>query len=216
MKTIISFRNEQKLQLPSEFQNDDVRYPEEMVEYFLTQFTAPGDVVLDPFMGYGTTLRVAERMNRLGYGIEYDERRCRYVQATLHHPERALRGDSTKLNQIELPPADFSITSPPYMGQHHTENPFTSYTTEEGGYNQYLSDIGNIYAQLNGKLKPGARAVVEVSNLKHEDGPLTMLAWDIAREIVKVMNFEGEVVIAWDGGYGYGYDHSYALIFSRR
>ena len=29
-----------------------------------------GDVVLDPFVGSGTTLLVAERMNRVGVGID--------------------------------------------------------------------------------------------------------------------------------------------------
>jgi hypothetical protein len=30
-----------------------------------------------------------------------------------------------------------------------------------------------------------------------------------------VLTFEGEIIIAWEHYYGYGYDHSYALIFSR-
>lgn len=34
--------------------------------------TAPGDVVLDPFLGSGTTVLAAERTRRRGYGIELD------------------------------------------------------------------------------------------------------------------------------------------------
>ncbi len=54
--------------------------------------------------------------------------------------------------------------------------------------------------------------VIEVANLK---GPLgvTTLAWDIAAVVGQVLTFEGEIVIAWELGYGYGYDHSYCLIF---
>jgi hypothetical protein len=53
---------------------------------------------------------------------------------------------------------------------------------------------------------------LEVANLKSEK-QVTTLAWDVGREISKVLRFEGEVVVCWDK-YGYGYDHSYCLVFS--
>ena len=39
----------------------------------LESFTSPGDTVLDPFLGSGTTLKVARGMGRLGVGIELNE-----------------------------------------------------------------------------------------------------------------------------------------------
>lgn len=215
MKTFLSLRNEHKSALPEEFRREDVRYAEELVEYFLQQYTNPGDTVLDPFLGFGTTLLVAERLNRIAFGVEYDESRWRYVQSILRNPERALHGDSTKLASLPLPEFDFSMTSPPYMGKDHTENPFTAYSTIGQGYGEYLETIGSIYQQIKAKLKPSGRAVIEVSNLKHQDGSLTTLAWDIAREVSKVLHFEGEVIATWDNGYAYGYDHSYCLVFSK-
>lgn len=45
-------------------------YPEELVALLLESFTDEGDTVLDPFLGSGTTLKVARAMKRCGIGIE--------------------------------------------------------------------------------------------------------------------------------------------------
>lgn len=45
-------------------------FPEELPKWFINLFTQPGDTVLDPFMGSGTTNVVAQRMDRHSIGIE--------------------------------------------------------------------------------------------------------------------------------------------------
>ena len=45
-------------------------YPEELVALLLETYTNPGDTVLDPFTGSGTTLKVARHMKRSGVGYE--------------------------------------------------------------------------------------------------------------------------------------------------
>ena len=115
-----------------------------------------------------------------------------------------------------MPDFNFSITSPPYINKDDdVENPFTAYTTDGDGYAGYLKDIRSIYKQMGQIMAKDAKVIVEVANLKSQNG-ITTLAWDIAKEISKVLYFEGEVVVTWDVyGYGYGYDHSYSLIFSQ-
>lgn len=45
-------------------------YPVGLPTWFIQLFTEPGDVVLDPFLGSGTTSVAAMRLNRQSYGIE--------------------------------------------------------------------------------------------------------------------------------------------------
>jgi site-specific DNA-methyltransferase (adenine-specific)/site-specific DNA-methyltransferase (cytosine-N4-specific) len=50
--------------------NHSAAFPESLPEWFIKLFTQEHDVVLDPFMGSGTTNFVAQRMKRNSIGIE--------------------------------------------------------------------------------------------------------------------------------------------------
>jgi site-specific DNA-methyltransferase (adenine-specific) len=50
--------------------------PVELIQELLSHVTAPGWIVLDPFMGSGTTLAAAKAMGRKAIGIERDPRNC--------------------------------------------------------------------------------------------------------------------------------------------
>ena len=49
-------------------------YPTPMIERIIKMTTHVGDVVLDPFLGSGTTLVAAQKLQRVGLGIELDEK----------------------------------------------------------------------------------------------------------------------------------------------
>ena len=134
-------------------------------------------------------------------------------------PAESKIGTVTRPRNISLPlrsrmprAFSFSMTSPPYMAKDDLSDPFTDYRAKGQGYSAYLREMRSIYGQLRQLMKPAATVVVEIANLKI-DGRVTTLAWDVAEEISTVLRFEGEVVVCWDK-YGYGYDHSYCLVYS--
>lgn len=57
--------------------------PLELYSRLIQAFTQPGDLVVDPFMGSGTTLRAAKDLGRKAVGIEIEERFCSSAAARL-------------------------------------------------------------------------------------------------------------------------------------
>jgi hypothetical protein len=214
VQTWLALPRGNKQVLPFRFSRDEhVRAADSLVEYSLDRFTTPGQVVFDPFAGYGTMLLIAEEMGRMGYGIEYSSSKASYVQGVIEHPERLIHGDSRRLSEYDLPPIDLCLTSPPYTNRLDAENPFVDYRQKGFDYPSYLKELGNIFSQVAQKLTPAGYIVIEASNLK-KAGEVTTLAWDIARELSGFLHFEGETIFCWDE-YGYGYNHSYCLVFTR-
>jgi tRNA G10 N-methylase Trm11 len=214
VRTFLLLDNRHDEPLSEGFTGPDVRFPPVLPRQFIEEWTRPGDVVFDPFAGFGTTLRAAEEMGRIAWGIEWDARRHAYAASGLRDPSGLLHGDSRQLSRYPLPDnITLSFTSPPYMMEDDSENPFTNYSAAGAGYDHYLETLSSIYRQLRPRLAPGAYVVLEAANLKRGDGALTTLAWDVARAISDVLTFTGEIVVGWQPTYGFGYDHSYCLTF---
>jgi site-specific DNA-methyltransferase (adenine-specific) len=63
--------------------NHSAAFPKELPEWFIKLFTQEGDTVLDPFAGSGTTLIVAQEMNRSSIGIEILPEHCALIESQL-------------------------------------------------------------------------------------------------------------------------------------
>ena len=82
--------------------NHSAAFPEELPEWFIKLFTKENDLVLDPFMGSGTTLIVAHRMERNSIGIEIVSEYCQMVKEKLKLLEPTLIRPKAKYEPTEL------------------------------------------------------------------------------------------------------------------
>ncbi len=70
--------------------NHSAAFPEELPEWFIKLFTKENDMVLDPFMGSGTTLFVAKNMGRNSIGIDIVQEYYDMVKNQLEQAEMVL------------------------------------------------------------------------------------------------------------------------------
>lgn len=84
--------------------NHPCQMPESLLERIILASSNPGDLVLDPFAGTGTTLTAAKSLDRRFLGIELSEEYCRAIRQRLQLPE-------IKDRQLCLP-LDFEESAP--------------------------------------------------------------------------------------------------------
>jgi DNA modification methylase len=68
-------------------------FPEEIPRRLIKLFTFKGETVLDPFLGSGTTLRVAKELNRNGYGYEIDLELKDIILEKIGYGQATITGD---------------------------------------------------------------------------------------------------------------------------
>jgi DNA modification methylase len=70
--------------------NHSAAFPMALPDWFIKLFSDPGDVVLDPFVGAGTSAIVAKKLDRHYIGIDINPDYCKMCQAELQTNELKL------------------------------------------------------------------------------------------------------------------------------
>lgn len=205
-----------KVKKVSGFDDAHVRFAQALPEKFISAYTQRGDIVFDPFAGFGTTLFAAARLKRVGVGVEYDEKKFVYIKASLKPPHQIIHGSSLQLSLMKLPKIDLSFTSPPYMRYFDKQNPLSNYA-KGGNYGNYLIGIDKIYSQMKKLVKKGGYVVIEIANTFDDDHPMTTLAWDVGKIVSKYFYLERDFIYCVKEGQlsspAADDNHSYCLLF---
>lgn len=203
------------------------KFPETLAGEFVTFFTKPGGMVLDPMAGTGSTLVACLRTGRHSFGVELNpgyaalarqiilDERADLGDAADRLRAEVLTGDSSGLSEMDLPPIDYVLTSPPYWNmlrargaktqkQRRAADALDVYYSDDpadlgniSSYEEFLDRLIGVYTQLQTVLKPSAYITIIVKNVKKQ-GKIYPLAWDIARRLSQVYTLKDERIWCQD------------------
>jgi DNA modification methylase len=143
------------------------KFPESLAQEFIEFFTKPGECVLDPMAGTGSTLVAALRSGRHSYGIELNPiyvDMARQVLGSERAEEEAsgrqafiadiiqgnARDAAALLKERQAPPIAYVLTSPPYWDMLHARGAQTQRQRRNAPgmdvhYSDDPDDLGNIH-----------------------------------------------------------------------
>ena len=174
-------------------------------------FTKRGGVVLDPFVGIGSTLKACALEGRVGIGIELNPTFAELTRRRLASEVRdmfasvatqqLLEGDARDvLPTLASESVDFVVTSPPYWGilkkkadhkvkQERLANGLATNYGEDGrdlgniqSYPAFLADLISILSQCARTLKRGKYMALVVSDFRDKSRYIMFHA-DLARDL---------------------------------
>lgn len=172
-------------------------------------FTKKGDVVLDPFLGIGSTLKACAIEGRRGIGVELNPKYAQLSKErienetdeyTLKDQQLVYQGDSREvLTTIDENSIDFVVTSPPYWNilhkkdhkvkqereQHELDTKYSDHKDDLGNideYEDFLNELNSIFEKCAVVLKPQKYMAVVVSDFR-EKSKYIMFHADLAKKL---------------------------------
>lgn len=186
-------------------------FPESLARQQISIYTKTGDLVLDPFVGVGTTADACMALDRNCIGVDINAKFARVARSHLRHAKRKqleamiITDDARRLSRhITAESVDFVLTSPPYSTllksvkgnfaykwrEHSRIDPIRNPAPYSGKaedlgnmpYEEFLTALADVMSQTFLCLKNGKYAVWVVKDFR-----------DLKRGI-PLVDFHGDVV----------------------
>lgn len=200
-------------------------YPIALARKCIELFTHRGELVLDPFVGSGTTLMAARDVQRNAVGFDINEKyislcNSRLSQLDMLNQTRQMAIlDDARNTASYLDPETVSliVTSPPYANLLNRRRKNKSRRSDRRKNHQYLrveqysqdpqdlgtlslrefaQAMGEIFAQLLPLLKPRAHCVINVPDMWWDDERVTIHISVV--EALRQVGYELRNIIIWD------------------
>ena len=222
-------RDKLKSQHPATFAETDII---RLVEFF----TKPGERVLDPFVGSGSTLVACAQCGRAGTGIELvanwaELARTRVSQMSLWQKQEVIQADARSAMRLLADQSfQFVVTSPPYWmilrkdwdhkvkAERKAKGLSTRYSDDPGdlgnleSYDEFLAELGKVFAECGRVLAPRRYMCVVVSDFRHKSAFVAYHA-DISRVAQSVgFSLEGITILVQDNKNLYPYGIPFAFV----
>ncbi|MGB6872842.1 MAG: DNA methyltransferase [Dehalococcoidia bacterium] len=198
-------------------------FPISLAKKVIELFTHKGELVLDPFVGSGTTLVAARDVNRNAVGFDLQERyidlcRQRLAQSTFlgETKQIAVQDDARVIQEyFEAQTISLILTSPPYANllnrarrnksrrfrdnqqlgkiEQYSQDPRDLGTME---LDEYTAGMGEIFESLLPFLRPKAHCVINVPDMWWENQRITIHVSLI--EELRKRGYELRNIIIWD------------------
>lgn len=202
-------------------------------------FTKRGQVVLDPFMGVGSTLKACAVEGRKGIGFELNKKYTKLARerlrtevkdilATTDQQDIRLGDARVLIKELKDDSLDFVVTSPPYWNILHKEdhkvkqerrkkNLDTKYSNDPRDlgnihdYETFLNELVKILGACGKALKPKKYMAVIVSDFR-DKSKFVIFHADLARALEPFkLELKGLIVLyqRHKGIFPYGYPYAY-------
>jgi DNA modification methylase len=202
-------------------------FPVKLADRLIRLYSRPGDLVLDPFAGTGTTLEACVSTGRNGIGIELNEKFCRTAQGTIKPAGGAMievvNDDCRNLaRHVEDGSVQLVITSPPYadfirksvedrskvhkqsriaIDNNSRVKQYSDDPRDFGNlpYEQFLQELDGLISKLYAATKPGGYNAWVVKDYRDTKNGVPYVAFhsDLAR-LGEARGFRFHDLIVWD------------------
>jgi len=201
-------------------------FPEKLAERAISIYSNKDDLILDPFLGTGTTIQAASKLNRRSIGIELNKEFLQYIYDNISSQVKnhiIYEGDClNEIDKIEDESVQLTFTSPPYadlllkveedrvnrhkkskivLENNSSSKPYSTNELDFGNMDieKYANNVLKLMKKIYAKTKPGGYNIWVVKDFRDIKNKLPYVdLHGLIASLGKEAGFKYNDLIIWD------------------